>query len=135
MTKQTKKTKRSNALKSKTTLEGTMTFAKNNDNLNIMDFACCEEGVQLTPFMARCKVQAMRDGNVYITELKKRVRNKPLMRTDNASLSLGHDQRYYFIFSLDASQMSELPDELAYQALKIADRFEEKYLNGKEEAR
>lgn len=111
-----------------------MTFTKNEDNLNILDFACCEYA-EITPFIANCKVQAMKEGYVYITEMKKRVRNKPLMRTDNASLSKGRDKRYYFIFSMAEAQMDELPDELAYQAMVIANRFEEKYIQKKGRAR
>ena len=42
------------------------------------DFVCCEN-VVLEPFTGLCKVQAMRDGNVYITEKSKRVRNNALL--------------------------------------------------------
>ena len=58
-----------------TTLDGMMTFGKMSDGLNALDFASFE-AAELEPFIALCRVQAMRDGNVYVTELPKRVRNK-----------------------------------------------------------
>jgi hypothetical protein len=126
-----KKSKKTNALRSNMTVNGSMTFAKNDNNLNILNFDCTEEGVEIAPYIGKFKVQVMCDGDVYISEMKKRIRNKPLMRTDNASLSKGHDKRYYFIFSMAEAQMDELPDELAYQAMVIANRFEEKYIQKK----
>ena len=123
MKKQTKKT---NALRSNMTVNGTMTFAKNNDNLNIIDFNCTEMDVELDPYSGRFKVQVMHDGDVYITEMKKRKRNRPLFREDNSSLSLGFDGRYFFCFSLDAEEVEELPDKLVHQALLIA----QKVVNG-----
>ena len=119
MKKQTKKT---NALKSNMTVNGTMTFAKNSNNLNIIDFNCTEMDVELDPYSGRFKVQIMHDGDVYITEMKKRKRNKPIFREDNSSLSLGFDGRYYFCFSLDAEEVEELPDKLVHQALLIAQK-------------
>lgn len=78
--------------------------------------------MNLRPYTAKCKVQRMRDGNLYITELKKRVPNKPIFREDNSSLSLGHDGKYYFYFSLPAEKVDELPDKLTQQALAIAQK-------------
>ena len=62
------------------------------NGLHTADFMCCEDAL-LEPFRGKCKVQMMRDGNVYITELPKRVRNKALFRDDNCSLSQGRDGR------------------------------------------
>jgi len=107
-------------------VNGTMTFAKNSNNLNIIDFNCTEMDVELDPYSGRFKVQIMHDGDVYITEMKKRKRNKPLFREDNSSLSLGFDGRYYFSFSLDAEEVEELPEKLVHQALMIA----QKVVNG-----
>ena len=59
------------------TLEGMMTFGQLEDGLRTADFQCCED-VEMEVFNGLCKVQMMRDGNVYMTELPKRVRNKPL---------------------------------------------------------
>ena len=103
------------------TLNGMMVFGTTSNGLNIADFECCED-VALRPYTAKCKVQRMRDGNMYITELKKRVRNTPIFREDNSSLSLGKDGRYYFFFSLPAEKVDELPDKLTQQALAIAQK-------------
>jgi hypothetical protein len=64
----------------------------------------------------------MRDGNVYITELPKRVKNKPMFRDDHYSQSLGRDGRYYFVFSLPEQQVDGLPKELVRQASAIAQK-------------
>ncbi len=109
------------ALKSQTTLNGMMTFGKNDNGLRLMDFACCEE-VTMESFTGDFKVQAMRDGNVYITEKKKRKRNKPIFREDHSSLSLGHDGKYYFYFAMSAELVDELPDRLSHEALVIAQK-------------
>ena len=116
------------------TLDGMMTFGKLDDGLNALDFAATEAAV-VEPFTADCRVQGMRDGNVYITEKPKRLRNKPLFREDNCSLTLGRDGRYYFAFSLPAELVKELPDRLVHQSLAIAQKVERHILGGKEEKR
>ena len=116
------------------TLDGMMTFGKLDDGLNVLDFAATEAAV-VEPFTADCRVQGMRDGNVYITEKPKRLRNKPLFREDNCSLTLGRDGRYYFAFSLPAELVKELPDRLVHQSLAIAQKVERHILGGKEEKR
>ena len=103
------------------TLEGMMTFGKLENGLHTADFMCCEDAL-LEPFTGKCKVQLMRDGNVYITELPKRVRNKALFRDDNCSLSQGRDGRWYFCFSLDEDQLAMLPQKLVTQAGAIAQK-------------
>ena len=82
---------RKTGVENTTTLDGMMTFGKMDNGLNALDFSSFE-AVELEPFTATCKVQAMRDGNVYITEKPKRLRNKPLFREDNCSLTLGMQQ-------------------------------------------
>ena len=112
-------------------LDGMMTFGRLENGLHALDFSSFE-AVELVPFIADCKVQAMRDGNVYITEKAKRVRNRPLFREDNSSLTLGRDGRYYFVFSLPEGQVKELPDRLVHQALAIAQKVERGILGGEE---
>ena len=102
-------------------LEGMMTFSKLENGLRTADFMCFED-VMMEPFRGDCRVQVMRDGNVYISELKKRVRNKALFRDDNASLSHGKDGRWYFCFSLDEDELWLLPDKLVRQASAIAQK-------------
>ncbi len=107
--------------KKQVTLEGLMNFGKLNNGLHTMDFMSMED-VDMEAFIGKCKVQMMRDGNVYITELPKRVKNKPMFRDDNCSLSLGRDGRYYFVFSLPEQLVNELPKELVRQASAIAQK-------------
>ena len=103
------------------TVNGTMTFWENDNRQKLLDFMCTEY-VELEPFIADCRVQGMRDGNVYITEKPKRIHNKPLFREDNSTLTLGRDGRYYFVFTLPKERVRELPDKLVHQALAIAQK-------------
>ena len=103
------------------TLNGMMTFGTNNDNQHILDFVSTSYA-EVEPFIADCKVQAMRDGNVYITERPRRMRNSPLFRENNSSLTLGRDGRYYFVFTLPKERVRELPDRLVHQSLAIAQK-------------
>ena len=104
------------------TLNGMMTFGECENGLRYADFECCED-VEMEPFVGNCKVQIMRDGNVYITERPKRTRNQALFRDDNCSLSLGQNGKFYFVFSLPAEQLDELPEQLVRQASVIAGKF------------
>ena len=107
---------------SEMTLDGMMTFGKCENGLRFADFECCEE-VEMEPFVGDCKVQVMRDGNVYITERPKRIRNRALLRDDNSSLSLGQNGRFYFVFSMPAAELDKLPAQLVRQASAIAGKF------------
>jgi len=102
------------------TLDGLMTIGR-VENMIHAEFMCCED-VRIDAAVTNCKVQLMRDGNVYITELPKRVKNKPMFRDDNCSLSLGRDGRYYFVFSLPEQLVDELPKQLVRQASAIAQK-------------
>ena len=102
------------------TLDGLMTIGR-VENMMHAEFMCCED-VRIDAAVTNCKVQLMRDGNVYITELPKRVKNKPMFRDDNCSLSLGRDGRYYFVFSLPEKLVDELPKQLVRQASAIAQK-------------
>lgn len=112
------------------TVNGTMTFGENDNGQKLLDFMCTEY-VELEPFVADCKVQAMRDGNVYITERPKRIHNTPLFREDNCSLTLGRDGKYYFYFAMPEEQVAKLPDALVHQALAIAQKVERVILKRK----
>ena len=103
------------------TVDGMMVFGQTEDGLKTADFECCED-VEMQAFTAKCKVQIMRDGNVYITELPKRVRNQAIFREDNSSLSQGQDKRWYFYFSLDENELQQLPEKLVRQASAIAQK-------------
>ena len=97
------------------TMDGMMTIGVLEDGRHRADFQCCED-VDVEKFIGRFKVQAMHDGNVYMEEYPKRVRNHPLFRQDNSSLSLGRNGQYYFVFWLSESELAQLPEKLVRQA-------------------
>ena len=99
-------------------LDGYMAVSEEN-NLHILDFVCCED-VQMDAFTGKCKVELMRDGNVYISELPRRHKNKPIFRDDNCSLSHGHNGKFYFVFTMDDDRLGDLPQQLIQQAGNIA---------------
>ena len=111
------------------TLEGVMTYSMLGTGLHTLDFMCCED-VEMDAFSGTFKVECKRDGNVYVTELPKRVRNKAIFRDDNASLSQGQDKRWYFCFSLDEDQLEQLPEKLVRQASAIAQKVIRELING-----
>ena len=117
-----------NSYKRELTLDGLMTFGKLETGLRTLDFMCCEDA-EMEAFEGNFRVQAMRDGNVYVTEKKKRVRNRAIFRDDNSSLSLGQDDRAYFYFSLPKELIDELPKELVRQASVIAGKVQREILN------
>ena len=104
------------------TLDGMMTFGKLQNNLRTADFECCETA-EVEPFVARCRVQAIRNGNVYITELPRRIRNTPLFRQANSSMSLGRNGQYYFVFTLPESEVTALPETLVREAREAAKKM------------
>ena len=104
-----------------TTLNGMMTFGIIDNRQHILDFVNTGYA-EMDPFIADCKVQGMRDGNVYITERPRRQRNKALFREDNSTLTLGRDGKYHFIFTMSETLVDELPEQLVLQALAIAQR-------------
>ena len=103
------------------TLDGLMTIGMLEDGRHLADFMCCED-VEMDSFSGTFKVEGKHDGNVYMTEQPKRVRNKPIFRDDNATLSQGQDKRWYFYFSLDENQLEQLPEKLVRQASAIAQK-------------
>lgn len=102
-------------------VEGLMTIGKLENGMHTADFTCTDD-VQLKPYCGKCKMQVMRDGNVYITELPRRIRNKPIFRDDNCTLTLGRDGRWYFNFSLNDAELEELPEKLMQQAGAISQK-------------
>ena len=101
-----------------TMVDGLMTFGATDNGLHTLDFA-------------NCKVQGMRDGNVYITERPKQKHNTPIFREDNSTLTLGRDGKYYFCFILPEAKVKRLPDALVHQALSIAQKVERTILKRK----
>ena len=111
-------------------LDGLMTLGVLENGLRIADFQCCED-VELEAFTGTYKVQGMRDGNLYLTQKPKRVRNKAIFRDDNSSLSQGQDKRWYFYFSLDENQLEQLPEKLVHQASAIAQKVIRELIKGR----
>jgi hypothetical protein len=103
------------------TLDGLLTIGMLENGLKTADFMCCED-VEMQSFSGTFKVEGKRDGNVYMTEQPKRIRNKAIFRDDNASLSQGQDKRWYFYFSIDEDQLEQLPEKLVRQAGAIAQK-------------
>ena len=102
-------------------LDGLMTIGMLENGLKTADFMCCED-VEMESFSGTFKVEGKRDGNLYMVEQPKRIRNKAVFRDDNATLSQGQDKRWYFYFSLDEDQLEQLPDKLVRQASAIAQK-------------
>ena len=107
--------------KRQVTLDGLLTLGMLENGLRIVDFMSCED-VEMEAFSGTFKVECKRDGNVYMTQKPKRIRNKAIFRDDNASLSQGQDKRWYFYFSLDEEQLDQLPEKLVRQASAIAQK-------------
>lgn len=111
-----------NKLKKSVTLDGLMTLGQLDDGRHTADFACCED-VELEQIKGTFSVDIQRDGNVYMTEEKKRIRNTPLFREDNSSFSHGRNKRYYYVFSMEDDRIDELAKELVRQANVIAQKI------------
>ena len=111
------------------TAKGLMVFGQSEKGLHTADFECCDD-IQVEPYTGNFKLQIMRDGNVYATERPKRIKNTPIFREDNSSLSLGKDGRYYFVFSLPEDRVNELPELLLRQARAIARKAMSLMING-----
>lgn len=106
-------------LQEKVTMDGLMTIGKNDEGLHLADFQCCED-VEMERFTGVFKVQGMHDGNLYMEEKPRRIKNRPIFRQDNSSLSLGRNGMYYFVFTLPKEQVAELPEKLVRQANEVA---------------
>ena len=111
-----------NKIKKSVTLDGLMTLGQLDDGRHTADLACCED-VQLEQIKGTFSVQIQRDGNVYMTENKKRIRNSPIFREDNSSFSHGRNKRYYYVFSIEDDRIDELAKELVRQANVIAQKI------------
>ena len=87
------------------TLEGMMTFSQSETGLRTLDFMCCEDA-QAVPFVGCFKVQGMRDGNVYMTEKKRPVRNNALLirKAAHGRLSGTRDHAWQLTLKVFASE-------------------------------
>jgi hypothetical protein len=110
------------------TLDGLMTIGKLSDNRYRADFQCCED-VEVETFIGRFKVQGMHNGDVYMQELPKKQRNKPLFRLDHSSFTLGRDGQYYFNFILPEADVAALPELLMKDVKQTISKVKEMFLN------
>ena len=121
---------KNNKKQSVITIDGMMTIGKTKEGLHTADFVSSEY-VETEAFTGKCNVQMMRDGNVYITELPKQQRNKPMFRQDHSSLSKGQNGRYYFVFTLPEELAGEIPETLVREAKEAARKFTKAFLENK----
>ena len=118
----TKKIINLDSKKREITLDGFITIGKLEDGRTIGEFLNCEDA-RIKPFSGNFRVQGSSRGNIYMVEKPKRVKNTPIFRDDNCSLTKGKNGRYYFFFSLEEERIEELPEELVRQAVAIAEKF------------
>lgn len=123
------KDKKKNKHQRDVTLDGMLTIGKCENNLRRAEFECCED-VEVEAFVGRFKVQGMRDGSLYMEEMPRRIRNKPLFRQDNSSLTLGRNGLYYFVFTCAEGEMASLPELLMKEARETAAKVIRMVLEG-----
>ena len=104
-------------------LGGVMTYVFDDKGRETADFQNCDPGVLVKPFVGQCKVQRVRDGNLYVTRLPKRIRNKPMFRQDHSSVSRSRNRKYYFVMIMDEADVQEMPDTLVSEAREAAEKL------------
>ena len=109
-------------------LDGIMTYGHDEKGREIADFQNVEPGVVVEPFVGRCKVQRVRDGNLYVTRLPKRIRYKPMFRQDHSSMSKSRNRKYYFVMMMDEADVQKMPETLMKEAREAAGKLR-KYLS------
>ena len=104
-------------------LSGVMTYGYDDKGRETGGFQNCAPGVLVKPFVGQCKVQRVRDGNLYVTRLPKRIRNKPMFRQDHSSVSRSRNRKYYFVMIMDEADVQEMPDTLVSEAREAAEKL------------
>ena len=105
------------------TIEGFVTIQKKDDGLHTADFQCCED-VQMEPFAGNFRVQGMRDGNIYMGQIPKRIRNKPKFREDHSSLSITSHRKIYVVFCESVDEINEAPKNMVREVQRLAKKLE-----------
>lgn len=124
MSNSKKTNKTENFVQSQVMLDGSMIIAREANGLHTADFECCEINVELEPFMGKCRVQCMRNGNVYVTELPKRKKSRPMKRLDHSSFTMGADRKFHFSFVMPFEGLIQLPEKLKEEAEIVANAIE-----------
>ncbi len=101
--------------------EGLVSLGELRNDQRIADVVSIED-VEVENFTGCCKVQIMRDGHIYITQLPKRFRNKALFRDDNCTFTIGRNHMVYFSFWMPEALLNEVPQQLVQQASTIAQK-------------
>ena len=104
-------------------LDGFMTIQLKDDGLHTADFQCCED-VQMEPFAGNFRVQGMRDGNIYMGQIPKRIRNKPKFREDHSSLSITSHRKIYVVFCESVDEINEAPKNMVREVQRLAKKLE-----------
>ena len=104
-------------------LDGFITIQLKDDGLHTADFQCCED-VQMEPFAGNFRVQGMRDGNIYMGQIPKRIRNKPKFREDHSSLSLTSHRKIYLVFCESVDEINEAPKNMVREVQRLAKKLE-----------
>ena len=116
------------------TLDGLMTIETLDTGLHALQFDCCDD-FEGEPFKGRFRVQCMRDGNIYMNQYAKRIPNHAMFRDDNASLTLGRNKRYYFVFTMPEELAEQMPEQLVRQATLIAQKMMRQQIEQQKEER
>lgn len=103
--------------------EALVNLGELKNGLRVANIVSCED-VEVEGFIGRCKVQLLRNGHMEIVQLPKRLKNKPIFRDDNCTLTLGKDGKYYFVFTMPEALIYEIPGQLRRQANAIAEKIE-----------
>ena len=102
------------------TLDGMMTYGKLFNGLIVVDFKNYDPEVEVEPVAGKFKGRLMRDGNLYLEQLPRRIRNKPKYRQDHSSVSIGRNGKGYFVMVVDEAELDAFPQILVREANEAA---------------
>ena len=102
------------------TLDGMMTYGKLFNGLIVVDFKNYDPEVEVEPVAGRFKGRLMHDGNLYLEQLPRRIRNKPKYRQDHSSVSIGRNGKGYFVMVVDEAELDAFPQILVREANEAA---------------
>ena len=106
--------------KVKVTLDGMMTYSKLENGLLTARFKNYDTELEVDLVRGKFKCQRMNDGDLYMEQLPRRLRNRPKFRQDHSSVSIGRNGKGYFVLVVDASELSAFPKILLREAYEAA---------------
>ena len=107
-------------IKRKVTLDGMVTYSKLINGLVVADFKNYDPEVEVEPVAGKFKGRLMRDGNLYLEQLPRRIRNRPKYRQDHSSVSIGRNGKGYFVMVVDEAELDAFPQILVREANEAA---------------